>query len=139
VLLGLLAACSSRDQSLGETRSPSPAPTPQPQPGPIPQPQPDPNPDPAPDPQPTPDPQPQPDPNPTPSVPPCEDRTLHPHIGACLPIAACPHSITYAGYECVGDAVCCDQGVGCGMAGCGAPPAAGGQGGDASLGAGGTP
>lgn len=110
--LGFVASCSSQDQSLGETR-PSPAII---------------VPAPVLDPVPTPDP--APDPGPTPTIPPCEDRSLHARVGACVPAAACSRPIAYPGYECAGDSVCCDRGVG---------NSQGGEAGDATAGAAGNP
>jgi hypothetical protein len=127
VLVWFAVSCSSRDQSLGETR-----PSPQPIIDVEPQPDPDPDPDPNPD--------------PTPSIPPCEDSSKHARTGACVARAECPRPpITDAGYECAGDAVCCDPGVGCGTDGCatgGSAPTQGGAGAagpDPTGGAGGSP
>jgi hypothetical protein len=134
VLVACGASCSSRDQSLGETR-PSPQPTIVPDPGPNPTP--DPNPDPAPNP----DPNPSPNPDPTPTVAPCEDTSKHAKIGHCTPLSQCRGpSITRVGYECEGDSVCCDDLVGCSAPGCGGSGGnAMSQGGDASAGVGGQP
>ena len=97
--LAFAAACSSRDQSLGDTR-----PTPDPviiDPNPTPNPNPNPNPDP------------NPNPNPTPTTPPCEDRSQHVRIGICTPASECRGNVhTAAGYECNGAGVCCDNAVG---------------------------
>lgn len=111
VPLGFVASCSDQDQTLGETRPPPPAII-------------------VPDPtlNPTPDPTPTPGPNPT--IPPCEDRSLHARVGACVPAGVCSRRITHAGYECEADAVCCDQGVG---------NPQGGAAGDESAGAAGQP
>ena len=142
VLLSFAVSCSSRDQSLGETR-PSPRPIIEVDPDPNPDPDPDPNPDPDPDP--NPDPNPDPDPDPTPSIPPCEDSSKHLRTGFCVASAECDvPPITTAGYECEGDAVCCHEGVGCGQDGCatGGTTSQGGAGGggtDTAAGAGGNP
>jgi hypothetical protein len=138
-LLALAAACSSRDQSVGETRRP---------PDPIivvdPQPSPTPDPNLNPDPDPNPNPNPDPDPDPTPSTPPCEDLSKHARTGVCVQIGSCRGSVlTGAGYECAGDALCCDDRVGCGTLGCptgggsGGTTSQAGEGGDASAGYGG--
>ena len=138
-LLGLATACSSRDQSLGETRQ-SPRPIIVPDPAPNPDPDPTPDPSPNPDPNPTPDPNPNPDP--TPTVPPCEDSSKHVHLGHCVPMGQCRAPITRVGYECEGDAVCCDDGVGCSLGECGGSGGSTmsqGDGGDALAGVGGKP
>ncbi len=112
VLSVLIAvACSTRDQTLGETR-PSPDPM-----------RPDIDPDPPePDP-PEPDPpEPDPGPGPEPMVPPCEDETRHANTGTCRPIEeGCPSGvITRAGYECAEGLHCCEEPlVGCGLGQCG--------------------
>lgn len=119
-LASLLVACSSHDQTLGETRrapSPSAAPTPSLKPAPQPVP------DPAPDPQPV---------GAT-----CEDSSLHVRTGHCVAAGTCfGDTITLAGYECPGGQICCDYRVGCPSTGCGGRSAAGtppvGAGGDAA-------
>ena len=93
--LVLSSACSSSDQSLGETRA---------------QPNPDPGPDVDPDP-----------PDPDPVVQPCENMLLHMgRTGACRPATECPFDqLTAPGYECAGGLACCDMTVGCRQGGCG--------------------
>jgi hypothetical protein len=142
--LVLAASCSSQDRTLGESK-PSPHPVIVPDPVPNPDPVPDPNPNPNPDPDPNPDPNPT--PNPTPSVPPCEDFSKHADPGRCVPMDTCLASrlITFVGYECDANLVCCDYGVGCGINGCGTGGSSGsagmaqaGEGGDTWT-AGGSP
>ncbi len=118
VLVSLAVSCSSRDQSLGETR---------------------------PSPQPIIDVEPQPDPtipiltripiqlraSPPARTPP---STRAPALASREPSVPVP-PITHAGYECEGDAVCCDPGVGCGTDGCATGGSAMSQGGAGSRGA----
>jgi len=140
--LAFAAACSSRDQSLGETR---------PTPHPVvidPTPTPNPNPNPDPNPNPNPDPNPTPNPNPTPTTPPCEDHSQHARTGTCMPASECRGRVlTSAGYECNGVGACCDDTVGgcpppntCGQGGSAMSPGGdGGDGGAPSAVAGGKP
>jgi hypothetical protein len=143
IALAFAVSCSGRDQTLGETH---PAPHPIVIPDPTPTPNPNPNPNPNPDP--NPDPDPDPNPNPSPTIPPCEDISKHARLGECVPAGECHgRPLIAAGYECEGDAICCEDGVGCSQFGCstggGANGGSGGtsmaQGGDATAGVGGQP
>lgn len=90
----LASACSSADQSLGETRRP-----------------------PIPDLDPPP-----PEPTPVAMLSPCEDGALHARIGSCWPVVeACDGpEILLPGYECKAGTHCCAvRPVGCPQAGCG--------------------
>src|SRR5438552_19051136 len=82
VVATLTVACSSRDQTLGETRrapSPSPVPTPSLQPAPAP----------------------LPEPPPQPNNSACEDAQRHARVGHCVDVGTCfGQPITSAGYEC---------------------------------------
>lgn len=103
----LVHACSSSDQSLGETRQAPPVPVP------IPDIDPD-----SPD-------------VPGAKVSPCEDATLHADRGACLPVAVpCPELLR-AGYECSTGLHCCkERPIGCGLGSCGGGMSTGGAGDD---------
>jgi hypothetical protein len=97
--LALAVACSSRDETLGETRQ-TPDPIVLPEPGP----------------------EPAPDPNPQP----CEDTSKRLPPGKCVPMGKClGHVLTVAGYECESGSVCCDTAPGCGRNGCGSGGTAG--------------
>jgi hypothetical protein len=72
-----------------------------------------------------------------PSTPPCEDHTKHAFPGRCLPLGSCVNGtvLTGSGYECAPNELCCDDPPGCGQSGCGNPNQ-GGNGNDADAGAG---
>lgn len=97
----LAIACSSRDQTLGETRrAPSPAPDPSLNPVPVPDP--------------------TPSPRPEPSNPACEDAQKHARVGICVNVGTCfGRPITLAGYDCPAGQTCCENPVGCSQSGCG--------------------
>lgn len=89
-------ACSSRDQSLGQTIHTQPIIDP--------------------------DPDPDPDPNPNPSpVPPCEDTSLHAAETSCEASCLPTRTVVGSGYECPAGFSCCDNSVGCGASGCPSP------------------
>jgi hypothetical protein len=101
--IALPAACSSRDQSLGETRSADPDPHSTADPDPKLEPEPDP-------------PEPEPKPEPTPY--PCE---VSQRSTFCLPLTETCRGriITSIGFECGPDQQCCEATVGCPQTGCG--------------------
>lgn len=116
--LAIVASCSSRDESLGQTR-PSPQPIIDVEP------------------------QPAPDPEPAPEAPPCEYSPNRQRNGECTLPADCHHRvIDRPGYECDGGRVCCDIApVGCTAECCGpeCDTTQGGQGNTGTAGAGANP
>jgi hypothetical protein len=109
VAVTCVVACSSRDQTLGETRRP---------PGPGP----DPSVKPVPDPTPTPQPEPEPDPA-------CQDPQKHVRVGMCVSLGTCfGRPINLAGYECPVGQTCCEAPVGCPQTGCGGSGSSSGTG-----------